>query len=302
MKTLVTSFLLFASFSLNTTFGQDSIAISETGTWVMLHSYPVQQWDPQTGSYIWVADEDYYLFKTDGDTLINSVQYKKLRRWWLNYDNDQFSIIGSAEGFHALSYRNDSSLRAYRILEGETTEELWYDFNLEVGDTILAADQPAAFTEVERYIYDIDSVEFCDSTYKQFVFTEWVGNPASPYEKNAALKVGSLSNLVDKNWVSNAFYKIVFFCEAPTEFDDLYNLLGVDEIEQENSLIYPNPVEVDFQLKGIQHNQSFTIYSMDGKLLMQDTYQGTVNVQELAPGQYVLILNDSGKSLRFIKK
>jgi hypothetical protein len=300
MKIYLTVFLFFVS--LNSAFGQDSIAISETGTWVMLHSYPVQGWDPQTGSYIWVPEEDYYLYKNDGDTLINAVQYKKLRRWWLNYDNDQFSIIGSAEGFHQLAYRNDSSLRAYRILEGETTEELWYDFNLQIGDTILATEQPAAFTEIERYVYDIDSVDFCDSTYKQFVFTEWAGNPASPYEKNAALKVGSLSNLVDNNWVSGAYYKIVFFCESPTEFADLYNLLGVNQEEQEYTLIYPNPVEDYLFLKGAGESQAFTIYSMDGKLLEEGVYQESIDVQELGSGQYVLILNDTGKSLRFIKK
>ncbi|MGZ4090728.1 MAG: T9SS type A sorting domain-containing protein, partial [Bacteroidia bacterium] len=78
----------------------------------------------------------FYLYKTDGDTIINSTTYKKIIRagaqgcaWCGPYSG---AILGSL--------RQDSLTRkVYIVQNNSTTEKILYDFTQQVGDTVKSA-------------------------------------------------------------------------------------------------------------------------------------------------------------------
>ena len=300
--------LIFLSFLFSTTFSfaQDSTAISETGTWVVYKSWPEMQWDPQWNTYVPVEQKSWMMYKTGGDTLINGTSYKQLLSWSLSYNESTGEYSTGGAGFPVLAYRNSGDLRAYRVMFGTTTEELWYDFNLQVGDTIDAADQPAAFLPYTNYVYGIDSVEFCDSTYTRFTYTNNAGQApgTGPMESvyTAAPRIGSLWNLIDENWVSDAWYMVTFFCESPTTVDDLYNLLGTKEEVLPKLSVYPNPASDVLFVKNLETEAPYVIIGMDGKTVLQGRTKDRIDVHLLSRGMYQLLLPDSGTHVRFVKK
>jgi hypothetical protein len=284
---------------LGTANAQDSTAISESGTWVIHYNYPVQVWNSDYSAYTFVGVSEYYMYQTAGDTTINSVQYKKLRGYGLSWDGSNYSL-DTPGGWHMLAYRNDDSLRAYRIMAGSSSEELWYDFNLDVGDNIPSGTAPAAFSQSEAYnIYSIDSVEYCDSTYKQFHYSNNT-SPGLPYRK-VVQKVGSLYNLIGDNWNTSVYYELQFFCEGPTTFGDLYNLMGVEDEEPLALNLYPNPAQDIINISGLNQATNYAIYSLDGRIVQNGEVLDQINIVTLEKGNYVIVLEDLTQVLRFLK-
>jgi hypothetical protein len=154
----------------NSFLAQDSTAISESGTWVVRKQFPVSSWDYNCNCAVWSTDENWKMYKTDGDTVINATTYKKLSVWPLGYNNGEYISPWPAGGTYKLAYRNDNDLKAYRILSDSSSEELWYNFNLQIGDSIDATNPQAAYSSATIYVEDIDSTTFCDSIYNQFHF------------------------------------------------------------------------------------------------------------------------------------
>lgn len=109
------------------------------------------------------------------------------------------------------------------------------------------------------------------------------------------------------------FTEAVNFPVASVEFNYEYQILEKNStVTQDNTLstadftvdefsLYPNPAKNEIHLKGIKKPAEFTIYFIDGKLVKKGIYQPgkSVNVSELIPGTYMIIIND--KKVKFIK-
>lgn len=80
------------------------------------------------------------------------------------------------------------------------------------------------------------------------------------------------------------------------------SLLAVDNAVKDQVKLYPNPVKDFISLSGIDGNQDFEIYGIDGKLLRKGEYQKgkTIDVKTLIKGNYILKIN--GIQLKFIKQ
>lgn len=229
---LFLSFLLMSSLS----FSQDMTAITETGTWVVYHNWPEYGWSNECNCYTWYAEEDWTMYQSTGDTIINANIYQKLHAWPLYWDGAVFSSNWPAGGYHKLAYRNDDNLRAYRLMGGTSVEELWYDFNLQTGDTIEGQNQPAAFTNSTMYVYNTDSLELCDSIYKRFTYTNTPGQPSViGYNFGVVQRVGCMANLIDDNWSGNSYYQLAYFCDAIVDVQDLHNILGVETLSLQDN-------------------------------------------------------------------
>ncbi|MFT5778300.1 MAG: hypothetical protein ACI837_001256 [Crocinitomicaceae bacterium] len=294
-------------FVLNSNFSrsQDLTAISETGTWVIYHNWPEYGWNAETNSYQWYAQDDWTLYKSGGDTTINLNTYKKLTAWPLYRDAGGNFTAGG--GYHKLAYRNDNDRRAYRILYGGNSEELWYDFNLQLGDTVFAANQPTAFEPYDQIIIEVDSVDLCDSTYQSFQMVRSLLATPHPDHK-AVQRVGTLANLIKDNWNTSEYYKLSFFCESPTGMSYLLNLLDVEEEEEKlpSISVYPNPSSEFIHLSGIDATIT-EIHLMDaaGRTLSNiDTSSDQIDIHQLSKGlYYLLISNESGvQSVPFVKE
>lgn len=78
-------------------------------------------------------------------------------------------------------------------------------------------------------------------------------------------------------------------------------ITNVSNAEQQKIILYPNPVGNYFTIDGVERSTSLVIYTMNGDEVLRTFYQGgRVNVSNLSPGNYLLIVGD--KVGKFAKK
>lgn len=277
MKRIFTIFCL--SLMMATSYSQN-IAISENAQWVIHY-----QIGPGPGT------EWYTYFKTGGDTIINSTTYKKLFKMPV-WRNGSISFYSVGPMWYAYAFRNDGNNRAYIFPSGDSTEHLWYDFNLSIGDTLSEVDpwysySPYFYTDTMK-VASIDSVYHCNEYRRRFNFN-------SMQMPSLVQGMGFTGDLIDFNAeFFEASASVVYFGEigeCPIDF------LGVTEsIESESKFsIYPNPASDFIYLKlsdGSKDIESITLYDLTGRIIFEwqiDNLEDKITLpQNLPDGNYLL--------------
>lgn len=165
MKLLKTHFTTIMTFALlNCTFGQqpyklvdDSNKWYEYGQFGGFYPYPPQ--------YVHL----FYFF--NGDTVINGITYKQLfanRRdttYYNQIDTTQPPQISSLQNFYGYvaAFRQDS-LKVYFIMKDSTTENLYCDFDISIGDTI-----NYYYNWNNNKVDSITSIPFGSGTRKRYI-------------------------------------------------------------------------------------------------------------------------------------
>ena len=89
------------------------------------------------------------------------------------------------------------------------------------------------------------------------------------------------------------------------EITDLYdsNSLGIDDLNQLDISIYPNPVIDKLFIQGLSNPTKISVYDILGKLVLSKTTSSEINVDNLQSGIYILKIVDNQKEIvrRFIK-
>ena len=85
-----------------------------------------------------------------------------------------------------------------------------------------------------------------------------------------------------------------------------WNFLGVEDFAPNyEAIIFPNPTEDVLNIKtSMFENVTYTLYDGLGKLVMQDILsaeQTPIQVSQLAPGSYLLTLNNETQNLKTFK-
>ena len=85
-----------------------------------------------------------------------------------------------------------------------------------------------------------------------------------------------------------------------------WNFLGVEDFAPNyEAIIFPNPTEDVLNIKtSAFENVTCTLYDVKGKLVLQDILsaeQTPIQVSQLAPGSYSLILNNETQNLKTFK-
>jgi hypothetical protein len=85
-----------------------------------------------------------------------------------------------------------------------------------------------------------------------------------------------------------------------------WNFLGVeDHAPNYEVIIYPNPTEDVLNIRtSTFENVTYTLYDAQGKLVMQDKLsaeQTPIQVSQLAPGNYSIILNNETQNIKTFK-
>lgn len=87
--------------------------------------------------------------------------------------------------------------------------------------------------------------------------------------------------------------KAILFCGPATDNQNVMN-----EISAKQLFIYPNPVQNELRIRGIQEDVEVAIYDMQGKLVRAQ--EGTkIDVASLPKGTYLVKVKDV--ALRFVK-
>jgi hypothetical protein len=137
-----------------------------------------------------------YVLFTDGDTLVNGYTYTKLLEKRLIYPWHFQGIHHSTPSFseiYAGCFRNDElNKQAFFIRPNDSIEILWYDFNMEIGDTIV---NYGIFSKV---ILDIDSV-MLDGIYRKRLVIDSCSWPEPNYYIEG---LGSTYGLISQGFCS----------------------------------------------------------------------------------------------------
>jgi hypothetical protein len=171
MKRIYIFLLVFSGFFIGSqkSYSQPVNAISENAIWITWFAVGVP------------AGHSWTYYRTGGDTLLDGKTYVKLFEMELHQTGfDTYNATSSLE--YLCAFRNDSSHRAFIYPKNDSTEHLWYDMNLEIGDTV-PTNNPWFSTSYlipndSIVVTGIDSVWYCNDFYKRFKFThfnQWPG-------------------------------------------------------------------------------------------------------------------------------
>lgn len=87
---------------------------------------------------------------------------------------------------------------------------------------------------------------------------------------------------------------------------ELELIVGLNELENTDIFLYPNPANEEIQVFGLQQSTLANIYGIDGRLIrsVEINMDGLLNVSDLVSGQYILSLTSlkNHKSIAFIKQ
>jgi hypothetical protein len=118
------------------------------------------------------SGSDDQLFFTAGDSVSNGSTYKLVNRIFVGPVTGPIPSFNYfyTGGTHAFAYRNDSlNRKVYRVAAGNTTETLWYDFNLNKGDTVKGScTYPVTPNNCFVIVTSIDSILICNQYHKRY--------------------------------------------------------------------------------------------------------------------------------------
>lgn len=233
-----------------------------------------------------ICSEEQY--KITGDTLINSIVYHKIEHsgYWLDDNCD--------EGFYTYGYRgafrNDiENKKVWFVPVGEASEGLLYEFDLEIGDTLLPGIlNPSNYWDF--WVEDIDSVEVGDSYRKLFLIRsqlnlgemplriiEGIGgqNLIAPMEYWLNFEVGYMFKCINMN--DSIIYPEWGDCEL------IVSDKTIDPIEKFE--IFPNPSSGKFWIQNpYEYSQpmSVTVYNSYGVRVRHINSEETITIVDLS--------------------
>jgi len=282
---------------------------------------------PDTNS-VWSDDDDniisndYYHQKygLKGDTSIGGKAYKKicsLCSWDTN-------MTSSYNTYYAAI--REENKRIYTVI-GNNPEQVLYDFNLTVGDTMFFY-----YSQIEsesdtfsRVVSAIDSIQLYTGQYRK---RYTMANGINCYLPDVVVEgIGSISNVGLFNPFNNAIctcgdeYTFTCFKELDTviylnKLFCNYCFCGlsvnVDNIKtQENIIIYPNPatdkLQIDLNSEVSGGNSYLKIYDVVGNLILEKNVvdnKTNLNVSSFPCGVYIVeVKTEKGIEVRkFVKE
>lgn len=221
-----------------------------------------------------------YSIVMTGDTLINETTYRKLEvPIRIVSSNGQCYMTGTwtMPGYYAASIRQDTAARkVYIVPRYQTSEQLLYDFNLQVGDTIEGyLHRTFPYTFLRNTVQSIDSVLVGDTYRKRWnihfesfnlyntYFVEGIGSSYGLIEKLPTINTGD-----DDHYSLTCFRQddIPLFPETITDCETITSVHY--PVFRSNAVkIFPNPSGGKFILEA-EMAISVEIYNAFGEKIM----------------------------------
>lgn len=248
-----------------------------------------------------VSGSNYYKYQTSGDTLIGGYMYKKVL-YAYNITPGPFNYSPYTFNF---AYRNDSIAKKVYYLDvtgGINKDTLWYDFNLNVGDTIKNCYSNNSYNNIpffEKVVQSIDSVLICGIYHKRFVYC------ISYSEGNLIEGVGFSSNFING-----------FTSECPpfepgeldyTSFSTCTVNSAAEYLKEQQIKLFPIPTSSELEINTSLILREYVIINNVGEVVLKErvTNIQSIKVGSLADGIYMIQLKDnSGNNYqsKFIKQ
>ena len=258
------------------------------------HPFPVSNaaWNIYyTGS--WHICDEEFAYTLSGDTIVGNLTYHKIEAPYVLRHGTCPQIHPS--GYNG-AFREDTSARQVFYLPPDSTiEELLYDFNLQVGDSVPGFIRFNCFTPTLA-ILSIDSI-LIGTDYRK----RWLTGHAIPYHpynyiiEGIGFQTGLLQQCPDYG-TDAAFYTLSCFQHNGITLypDTNTNCMIINSTKIEKSIsnpeVYPNPFK-NFLIVKSESNETYEIilYDIAMKKLQHHTFDQTVNLNtgSFAKGIYI---------------
>jgi len=244
-------------------------------------------------------------FEPIGDTIINSIQYSKLiRTGYANYyltGPCSFSIGRILTNNYKGAIRTDENEHVYFVPEGDTTENLIYDFSVAPGDSVFIK---GFYEQYYAYIQYIDSV-LIGSSYRKRINLK--GNYSYDHWIEGIGSVNVSFPTSFQNWEFRSYeltcykeYNAVLYkssdsecdrCNIVTNIDNQYNYPCINiipnPITERSQIVYPAEIRI----------KSLNIYDLAGRIVYSavphDTELIFIDRKNLKQGVLILEIIDS---------
>jgi hypothetical protein len=276
------SFLLSVSIS----YSQSNYPLIEAGK-----VWSVANFDPNNGPTTTTS------YKFENDTLINGKNY------YLTYDCYLDSTLSNWGIYDNIFVREDSLGNVYRLINN--TEQLLYNFNMEVGDSIFTGYQ-IGFQDVYASVDSVDSVLINGNLRKRIIFDSY-------FNEIWIEGIGSLTHILYpfSKSMSTLWYDLLCVILGGStvyqnsQFEDCY-LYVVGNYDKDNIKLHikiiPNPLHdrsvVNF-LNSSNEIWQMEIVNVTGEIKRSQTITGNqieIVRHELPPGMYLLRLTSEKDS------
>lgn len=251
-----------------------------------------------------------YQFLFVGDTIINTTTYKKINKaGWVNGSLSQ-CYTGTPMGYQG-AFRDDSlQKKVFLITPGSTSEDLVYDFNLNIGDTIksILIDSVSGCPTI--IIDNIDSVLINSIWHKRWnsfgsgclpigaLYIEGIGSLFGFLDYYISLQGGP--QLVCINHIGTIIY--------PNQGTScgLVGLTKVNENEFCKINIFENKNEIEFAIDGNSlacPQLEFKIYDVNGREIISDNLFSNyvLNKKKISKGLLLIKFFISNKVIQINK-
>lgn len=248
--------LLFVIFS-NAIFSQINVykPFPQIGTWIVQSYGPC---GPDNGGFS-NAHYTFSRYQVNGDTTSfgSYIYYNVTCASSTSYSYPANVTYGPST--FCFAYRNDipnKKVYLYINLSGQYKDTLWYDFNLNIGDTLNKTFSINSFGDSRTIVTSIDSVLICGEYHKKFQFN-CQGYPSLDLIEG----VGFVDNFIGTSPMC-PFEPVYLY---NTEFTCL--LLSVKEETSASIHLFPNPLSEETTLKSdkFMKNATLTLYNMLGQ-------------------------------------
>lgn len=253
-----------------------------------------------------VTQENYSILMS-GDTVISSQTYHKLSIPYVQVITSTCGL-NTTTGYKGAVRQDIALKKVFFVPPSSSTEELFYDFNLQVGDTVVGY-FGTTFSTMPEIVQSIDSVLVGGNYHKR-----WQINPLYQVEfiEGVGSTYGLFVPLPGGNITEQPQRTIVCFSQNdttryPFNVSVCNAILPVGSVENtENEvLIYPNPCSdfLTIQFANESNNRYLQIVDIMGKVVVQQSLVGLnnfVDLRDQKSGFYFVKTIDH--STEFVKK
>jgi hypothetical protein len=267
-------------------------------------------------SGICLHEENYQYFLA-GDTLINSLLYKKILKTGngVEYITGPYTCPPWCNGIFEYFYFNDEYIGALRQDTAQKQvfyfdkyaqqEDLLYDFDLQLGDTLPLS----LVNNSQNFVTKIDSIEIGNTFHNRY----WLSHPGSSTNYAFIIEgIGGAFGLLSQLYES-FFYSQSLICvqiDGVTVYPDTATTCQLaSEIDESLGAppfyVHPNPASTHLTIEHRSIRQGVAeLYDAFGRLALQQNLEAEKTIipaASLAPGLYILkTLTPTKKSAQMI--
>jgi len=256
-----------------------------------------------TDPYLPCTVTDNYFVFFNGDTLIGQNNYHKV------YQSGYISASCPPPGYYYYNQyegalRQDSILKkVFFVQPSNNFEELLYDFNLGIGDTLDSSFN--SFADF-NFISNIDSVLVGSNFHKRFILSSQFDTNYAAIIEGVGSTLGLFKNLVNPNFIMYAGSHLKCFNHYADNYPDTSACvftIGIDETKQDPNFfsIYPNPIisESTINFNHWIPNAELSLYDLHGRLVRRLNIEQSSEVKfirgDLPDGLYSLVSISKGE-------